>query len=91
MCSTNFFRLHSTAAKGHTKVVDLLLDAVDPDDVRDKHGNTPLILASANGYAETVGELLAHTPNPAIVFGFDHIVELLIENSPSIAAVYVVD
>lgn len=59
--------LHIAAAKGHDRIVHILLQHVIDCDEADSDGLTPLIHATAGGYAEVVSSLLSHGASVAAV------------------------
>ncbi|KAK4008902.1 ankyrin-1 [Daphnia magna] len=56
--------LHCAVTQGNTAMARLLLNARSVPNLRDDHGNTPLILAAKQGHLAMVELLLEHGANP---------------------------
>mmetsp|Transcript_7449 Transcript_7449/g.19242 ORF Transcript_7449/g.19242 Transcript_7449/m.19242 type:complete len:167 (-) Transcript_7449:460-960(-) len=86
-----FVRAFTYARHGSTGKLKKALDSGCPVDIRDKHGNTPLLAAAQNGHKKAIKELLRrganmmaanHRGNTCLhycfAFGFDELGHYLI-------------
>ena len=75
--------IFGAAANGHARVLEALLRAGTPAEVRDDEQKTPLHWAAVNGHAEAVKVLVQHGANPRAKDKWGHTPAELAANLPA--------